>query len=174
MPRNMDGRYPHMPGDMYDRNDNGVIDPEEIGIPTNAWPGICGLGPKSFAAMDRNKDGRIPPQELQADIRRPDIVYSDRMRLVARRQDRGDSASRAAIIPTMRRVMYFPAERVVFATEFLADALVTTSMRSLPSACGAFDRSPHVRVDQVVSDRRGARLRHPGAGPRRAVHEGAT
>jgi hypothetical protein len=39
-------------------------------------------------------------------------------------------------------IMYFPAERVVFATEFLADALVTTSMRSLPSACGAFDGSP--------------------------------
>ena len=39
-------------------------------------------------------------------------------------------------------MLYFPAERVVFATEFLADALVTTSMRSLPSACGAFDGSP--------------------------------
>ena len=39
-------------------------------------------------------------------------------------------------------VLYFPVERVVFATEFLADALVTTSMRSLPSACGAFDGSP--------------------------------
>ena len=31
--------------------------------------------------MDRNKDGRIPPAELQADIRRPDIVYSERMRI---------------------------------------------------------------------------------------------
>jgi glyoxylase-like metal-dependent hydrolase (beta-lactamase superfamily II) len=30
----------------------------------------------------------------------------------------------------------------VFATEFLADALVTTSMRSMPSACGAFDGHP--------------------------------
>ena len=141
MARNMDGRYPHMPGDMYDRNDNGVIDPEEIDIPTKAWPGICGLGPNSFAAMDRNKDGRIPPAELQADIRRPDIVYSDRMRLTLGGRtveilhpglNHSDDAS----------VMYFPAERVVFATEFLADALVTTSMRSLPSACGAFDRNP--------------------------------
>src|SRR5688572_5195487 len=82
MLRNMDGRYPHMPGDMFDRNDNGHIDPEEISIPTNAAPGICGLGPKSFATMDRNNDGRIPPQELQADIRRPDLVYSDRLRIV--------------------------------------------------------------------------------------------
>ena len=141
MLRNMDGRYPHMPGDMYDRNDNGVIDPEEISIPTNAWPGICGLGPKSFATMDRNNDGRIPPQELQADIRRPDLVYSDRMRIVLGGKtveilypgrNHSDDAS----------VLYFPVERVVFATEFLADALVTTSMRSLPSACGAFDGSP--------------------------------
>jgi glyoxylase-like metal-dependent hydrolase (beta-lactamase superfamily II) len=141
MLRNMDGRYPHMPGDMYDRNDNGHIDPEEISIPTNAAPGICGLGRNSFAQMDRNGDGRIPPQELQADIRRPDIVYSGSMRIVLGGKtvdiihpglNHSDDAS----------VMYFPAERVVFATEFLADALVTTSMRSLPSACGAFDGSP--------------------------------
>jgi glyoxylase-like metal-dependent hydrolase (beta-lactamase superfamily II) len=141
MLRNMDGRYPHMPGDMFDRNDNGHIDPEEISIPTNAAPGICGLGRNSFAAMDRNGDGRLPPQELQADIRRPDIVYSTSMRIVLGGKtveiihpglNHSDDAS----------VMYFPAERVVFATEFLADALVTTSMRSLPSACGAFDGSP--------------------------------
>jgi glyoxylase-like metal-dependent hydrolase (beta-lactamase superfamily II) len=141
MRRNMDGRYPHMPGDMWDRNDNGVIDPEEISIPTNAWPGICGLGPNSFAQMDRNHDGRIPPQELQADIRRPDIFYSDRMRL-----DLGGKTVEV-IHPGLNHsddasVMYFPADRVVFATEFLADALVTTSMRSLPSGCGAFDGHP--------------------------------
>ena len=29
MLRNMDGRYPHMPGDMIDRNHNGAIDPGE-------------------------------------------------------------------------------------------------------------------------------------------------
>jgi glyoxylase-like metal-dependent hydrolase (beta-lactamase superfamily II) len=141
MLRNMDGRYPHMPGDMFDRNDNGRIDPDEIRIPTEAAPGICGLGPNSFAALDRNKDGMLPPQELQADIRRPDIVYSDRMRielggrtieLIHPGLNHSDDAT----------VIYFPAQRIVFATEFLADALVTTSMRSLPSACGAFDGSP--------------------------------
>ena len=141
MRRNMDGRYPHMPGDMWDRNDNGAIDPEEISIPTNAWPGICGLGPNSFGQMDRNRDGRISPQELQADIRRPDVFYSDRMRI-----DLGGKTVEL-VHPGLNHsddatVMYFPAERVVFATEFLADALVTTSMRSLPSACGAFDGHP--------------------------------
>ena len=39
-------------------------------------------------------------------------------------------------------VMHFRDERVVFATEFLADALVTTNPRSLPSTCSAFDRHP--------------------------------
>jgi glyoxylase-like metal-dependent hydrolase (beta-lactamase superfamily II) len=141
MRRNMDGRYPHMPGDMWDRNNNGVIDPEEISIPTNAWPGICGLGPNSFAQLDRDHDGKITPQELQADIRRPDIVYSDRMRI-----DLGGKTVEV-IHPGLNHsddasVMYFPAERVVFATEFVADALVTTSMRSMPSACGAFDGHP--------------------------------
>ena len=38
--------------------------------------------------------------------------------------------------------MLFRDERVLFATEFLADALVTTNPRSLPSACSAFDRHP--------------------------------
>ena len=141
MRRNMDGRYPHMPGDMWDRNDNGVIDPDEISIPTTAWPGICGLGPNSFALMDRDHDGKIPPAELQADIRRPDIYYSDRMRI-----DYGGQTVEL-IHPGLNHsddatVMYFPAQRVVFATEFLADALVTTSMRSMPSACGAFDGHP--------------------------------
>ena len=42
MLRNMDGRYPQMPGDMVDRNANGAIDPEDIEIPTNAQPGVCG------------------------------------------------------------------------------------------------------------------------------------
>lgn len=139
--RNMDGRYPHMPGDMIDRNNNGVIDPDEIGIPTTTRPGVCGLGPNSFAAMDPNKDGKITPAELQRDIRRPDLVYSHRMRielggrvveLIHPGLNHSDDAT----------VMYFPAERVVFATEFLADALVTTNIRSWPSACGPYDGNP--------------------------------
>jgi glyoxylase-like metal-dependent hydrolase (beta-lactamase superfamily II) len=38
--------------------------------------------------------------------------------------------------------MVFPGERATFATEFIADALVTDNPRSLPSACGPFDGSP--------------------------------
>ena len=141
MLRNMDGRYPHMPGDMLDRNDNGVIDAEEIDIPTKTRPGVCGWGPGFFTTWDHNKDGKVTPAELQRDIRRPDIVYSERMRLelggrVVELVHPGLNHSDDAT------VMYFPAERAVFATEFLADALVTTDIRSLPSACGPYDGNP--------------------------------
>jgi glyoxylase-like metal-dependent hydrolase (beta-lactamase superfamily II) len=141
MLRNMDGRYPHMPGDMVDRNRNGAIDPDEIDIPTKAAPGVCGMGPGFFASIDRDKNGLVPPPELQADIQRPDIVYSERMRislggrtvdLIHPGLNHSDDAT----------VMHFQEERVIFATEFLADALVTANPRSLPSTCSAFDRHP--------------------------------
>jgi glyoxylase-like metal-dependent hydrolase (beta-lactamase superfamily II) len=39
-------------------------------------------------------------------------------------------------------VVVFPSERVAFAADFPADALVGMSLRSLPSACGNFDNHP--------------------------------
>ena len=141
MLRNMDGRYPQMPGDMIDRNDNGVIDRDEIDIPTNTRPGVCGMGPGFFDGIDRNSDGVATPQELQQHIVKPTIVYSDRMRLelggqVVELVHPGLNHSNDAT------VMVFPAERAAFATEFIADALVAGNARSLPSACGPFDGSP--------------------------------
>src|SRR6185503_2498290 len=135
MLRNMDGRYPQMPGDMIDRNDNGVIDREEIDIPTNTRPGVCGMGPGFFDGIDRNKDGVATPQELQQFIVKPSIVYNDRMRIelggkVVELVHPGENHSNDAT------VMVFPAERAAFATEFIADALVAGNPRSLPSACG--------------------------------------
>ena len=141
MLRNMDGRYPQMPGDMIDRNDNGVIDRDEIDIPTNTRPGVCGMGPGFFDGIDRNSDGVATPQELQQHIVKPTIVYNDRMRLelggkVVELVHPGLNHSNDAT------VMVFPAERAAFATEFIADALVAGNARSLPSACGPFDGSP--------------------------------
>ncbi len=141
MLRNMDGRYPQMPGDMIDRNDNGVIDREEIDLPTNARPGVCGMGPTFFDSIDRNHDGKATPQELQAYIVKPTIVYSQRMQLTL-------GGKRIGLVhPGLNHsddatVIVFPSERAAFATEFIADALVTDDIHSLPSACGAFDGSP--------------------------------
>lgn len=141
MLRNMDGRYPQMPGNMIDRNRNGRFDFEDIDIPTRAAPGICGFSPAFFTIFDRDGDGQVTPAELQRDIVRPDIVYSERMALTL-------GGKRVELVyPGLNHaddatVMYFPDERIVFATEFLADALVTDDIRSLPSACGPFDGSP--------------------------------
>ena len=139
--RNMDGRYPHFPGDMIDRNNNGAMEIEEIQIPSNAHPGICGMPDFWFKHQDRNGDGHITPAELYADVPPPDITYSDRMTLKLG----GETVQ--LIFPGKNHaddgtVLYFPAERVVFSTDFPADALVGASMRSLPSACGAFDEHP--------------------------------
>lgn len=141
MLKNMDGRYPQMPGDMVDRNNNGLIDREDIMIPTNAKPGICGMFDGFFEQIDVNGDGVATPAELQRNIVPPDIVYSERMQIEL-------GGKRVELIhPGLNHsndatVMLFPEERVLFATEFIADALVTDDIHSLPSACGPFDGSP--------------------------------
>src|SRR5690606_34495346 len=141
MLRNMDGRYPQMPGDMIDRDNNGLIDHDDIMIPTNAAPGVCGMGPNFIAQYDQDGDGVLTPAELQADIVRPSIVYSERMQIELGGKRVG--LLRPGLTPSdAATVMYFPDERVVFATEFLADALVTDNIYALPSACGPFDGSP--------------------------------
>lgn len=141
MLRNMDGRFPQMPGDMIDRNHNGRFDPEEIEIPTMTRPGVCGWGPGFFARFDHDGDGQVTPQELQREIVPPDIAYSERLGL------RLGGKTVELVHPGLNHsddatVMLFPADRVVFATEFLADALVTDNIHSLPSACGPFDGTP--------------------------------
>jgi len=80
---------------------------------------------------------------LQQDIRKPDILYSERMDLVL-------GGKRVQLIYPGRNhsddatVLYFPAERVVFATEFISDVALpaTASPRAWPSACGPFDGNP--------------------------------
>ncbi len=136
--RNMDGRYPHMPGDMIDRNNNGQFELEEITAPGAAHPGVCGMPASFFQSHDRNHDGHMTPAELYAEVRRPDIVYSERLQLTL------GGKTIELIYPGKNHaddgtVVLFPAERVLFSADFPADALVRTSMRSLPSACGNFD-----------------------------------
>lgn len=143
MLKNLDGRWPHMPGNMVDRNNNGTIEAEEIVLPTLEHPGICGLGKGAYEAVDRNHTGHVTPKEWMDfyGVVAPDIVYAERMTL----QLGGRTIE--LVFPGLNHaddgtVVFFPAERVVFSTDFPADALVTTSMRSLPSGCGMFDRHP--------------------------------
>jgi glyoxylase-like metal-dependent hydrolase (beta-lactamase superfamily II) len=139
--RNMDGRYPHMPGDMIDRNNNGQFELEEIIGPAMAHPGICGMPANFFQTHDRNHDGHMTPAEYYAEVRPPDIVYSDRMQLTL------GGKTIELVFPGKNHaddgtVIVFPGERVAFAADFPADALVRDSLRSLPSACGNFDGHP--------------------------------
>ena len=139
--RNMDGRYPHMPGDMIDRNNNGQFELEEIVGPGMAHPGICGMPANFFQTHDRNHDGHMTPAEYYAEVRRPDIVYSDRMQLTL------GGKTVELVFPGKNHaddgtVIVFPSERIAFAADFPADALVRESLRSLPSACGNFDAHP--------------------------------
>jgi len=140
---NMDGRWPHMPGAMTDRNNNGKLDNEEMVLATIEHPGICGMGAGTFESIDKAHKGSLTGDEWWADtgVVKPDIVYSDRMTILlgGRRIN--------LIFPGLNHaddgtVLQFPAERVVFSTDFPADALTTTSMRSMPSSCGAFDQHP--------------------------------
>jgi len=141
--KNMDGRIPQMPGDMLDRNNDGVFELDEIVGPLTNNQGRCGMPANFFRTQDRNGDGKLTPAELQQDIRKPDILYSERMtlRLGGKRVDLifpGKNHSDDAT------VLYFPEERVVFATEFITDVAnpATGSPLAFPSACGPFDGNP--------------------------------
>lgn len=139
--KNLDGRYPHMPGDMIDRNDNGKFDQSEFGQPLLDHPWICGAFPQSVIDRDKNGDGMASPKEFYVDVHQPDIVYSDRMTL------RFGGKTIELIFPGKNHAndgtaVLFHDERVLFTVDFPADVLVQNSMRSLPSACGPFDGHP--------------------------------
>lgn len=139
--RNMDGRYPHLPGDIVDRNHDGYLDVAEFEQPALARPWYCGAGAGSVLSKDRDGDGRASPAEFFTDTPRPDIVYSERMRL------RFGGKTVDLVFPGRNHAndgtaVLFRDERVLFTVDFPADALVQDTMRSLPSACGPFDGHP--------------------------------
>ncbi|MEQ1580376.1 MAG: MBL fold metallo-hydrolase [Steroidobacteraceae bacterium] len=141
MLKNMDGRMPHMPGGFVDLDDSRAFERDEVrDRPTHPdYRGVCGSN--FFARLDVDRDGHVTPAEYHANIHRPDIVYSDRMTLVL------GGKTVELLHPGKNHandgtVFVFPAERAVFSADFPADALVTASMRSLPSACGNFDGHP--------------------------------
>ena len=108
-----------------------------------------------FRTADRNGDGSLTPAELQADIRRPDILYSDHMRLtlggktvdlIYPGKNHSDDAT----------VLYFPAERVVFAVDDVAVPAV------LPGRSVVICRALSWAVHQQ-KQRGGEVWQHPGA-----------
>lgn len=139
--RNMDGRYPALPGDIVDRNNDGYLDVPEFEQPSLQRPWYCGAGGNSVTSKDTDGDGRASPAEFFADTPRPDIVYSERMTL------RFGGKTIDLVFPGRNHAndgtaVLFRDERVLFTVDFPADALVQDSMRSLPSACGPFDGHP--------------------------------
>jgi glyoxylase-like metal-dependent hydrolase (beta-lactamase superfamily II) len=139
--RNMDGRYPALPGDITDRNLDGHLDVAEFEVPSRERPWYCGAGGNSVTSKDRDGDGRASPAEFFADTPRPDIVYSERMTL------RFGGKTLELVFPGRNHAndgtaVLFTDERVLFTSDFPADALVQDSMRTLPSACGPFDGHP--------------------------------
>ena len=139
--RNMDGRYPALPGDIVDRNNDGFLDVPEFEQPSLQRPWYCGAGGNTVTSKDKDGDGRASPAEFFADTPRPDIVYADRMTL------RFGGKTIDLVFPGKNHAndgtaVLFRDERVLFTVDFPADALVQDSMRSLPSACGPFDGHP--------------------------------
>jgi glyoxylase-like metal-dependent hydrolase (beta-lactamase superfamily II) len=139
--KNLDGRFPHMPGDIVDVNDNGKVDPMELGAPIVDHPWICGAFPQSATDKDKNGDKLASGTEWNADIRKPDIVYSERMTL------KFGGKTVELIFPGKNHAndgtaVLFRDERVLFTADFPQDVLVQDSMRSMPSACGPFDGHP--------------------------------
>ena len=139
--KNLDGRYPHMPGDMIDRNDNGKMDPMEFGYPIMAHPWVCGGFPQDVTNRDKDGDGLASPKEWYADVHQPDIVYSDRMTL------KFGGKTIELVFPGKNHAndgtaVLFHDERVLFTVDFPQDVLTHDTLREFPSACGPFDGHP--------------------------------
>jgi glyoxylase-like metal-dependent hydrolase (beta-lactamase superfamily II) len=139
--RNMDGRYPALPGDIVDRNSDGYLDTVEFEQPFADRLWYCGAPADSVLSKDKDGDGRASPAEFFIDTPRPDIVYSERMTL------NFGGKTLDLVFPGKNHandgtVVLFRDERVLFSVDFPADALVQDNMRSLPSACGPFDGHP--------------------------------
>jgi glyoxylase-like metal-dependent hydrolase (beta-lactamase superfamily II) len=106
--RNLDGRLHRLAGGNVDTNGNGRLEREE------ARGGYL----SNFDRLDRNKDNAITPAEMNQEIRMPDVTYNTRhtlslggktVELIHPGRNHSDDMT----------VMYFPAERAVFAVDFI-------------------------------------------------------
>jgi glyoxylase-like metal-dependent hydrolase (beta-lactamase superfamily II) len=105
--RNLDGKLHRLAGGNVDIN-NGKLDRDEA----------SGGYVPNFDRLDRNHDGAIAPEELNQEIRKPDVTYTGRRTLTL------GGKTVDLIYPGRNHsddttVMYFPAERAVFAVDFI-------------------------------------------------------
>jgi glyoxylase-like metal-dependent hydrolase (beta-lactamase superfamily II) len=96
------------PGDTTDQNGDNKLSREETSTATRA----------NFDKFDTDHDGFLTSEEINADIRRPDIVFSDRYTVNL-------GGKKAELIWARNRHTsdlfdtYFPAERVLFAHDYV-------------------------------------------------------
>jgi glyoxylase-like metal-dependent hydrolase (beta-lactamase superfamily II) len=136
MARAMDGRMPQLPGGIRDVNRNGRIEFDEASQAARFQA--------YFPRLDRNSDGGVTPAEYWAEVHPPQMLYSERMTLTL------GGATVQLLHPGSNHtddgtVLVFPAERVAYAVDFIADGAVSGSLHSLPGAWGDFDWTPMSR-----------------------------
>lgn len=110
MPKNLDLpiRQARPPGDTDDLDGDNRLTREEAQTGTRA----------QFDRMNGNGDGFLDHDEINADIRRPDITFSDRYAVML-------GGKRVELIWSKNRHtsdlfdIYFPAERVLFASDYV-------------------------------------------------------
>jgi glyoxylase-like metal-dependent hydrolase (beta-lactamase superfamily II) len=105
---NLDGTLHRLAGGNVDTNGNGRIERAEAG----------GGYLSNFDRLDRNDDDVVTPAEMNQEIQPPDITYTSRhtlslggktVELLHPGRNHSDDMT----------VMYFPAERAVFAVDFI-------------------------------------------------------
>lgn len=139
MLKNMDGRFPMMPGDVTDRNHDGNLDQHESIDPALEYPGICGS--RTFAIHDKWGKGYITPKQFFENVVPPEITFKDKMNL-SLGGEKIELYFQGLNHVDDGLIVYLPKEKIAFSADFPADGLVVDDMHSLPSACSHFDRHP--------------------------------
>jgi glyoxylase-like metal-dependent hydrolase (beta-lactamase superfamily II) len=122
--KNLDGKLHRLAGGNIDTNHNGKLDRDEA----------SGGYLSNFDRLDRNHDGAITPEELNQEIRKPDITYTGHRTLTL------GGKTVELIYPGRNHsddmtVVYFPAERAVLAVDFIFPG-------TTPPVWGAYDWTP--------------------------------
>jgi len=122
--KNLDGQLHRLAGGNVDANKNGRLERSEA----------SGGYLSNFDRLDRNKDGAITPAEMNQEIVKPTRTYRDRQTVTL------GGRSVQLIYPGPNHsddmtVIYFPAERIAFAVDFIYPG-------TTPGAWASYDGTP--------------------------------